>query len=173
LDSNNSDAYIVLSYLFIMKKNLNEAFTAAEKAISLNPNSADAYVQLGSTYYWSGRFTEAMGYVKKAIRLNPMPPGYYFLRLGSIYLALERYEEALDIYKKTVEIAPTYLYAYVHLAITYISMGRENEARAAALKVLNNDPDFSVNAFEKVIPFKDRERTKRFCGAARKAGLPD
>ncbi len=173
LDDNNPDAYIVLSYLFIMKKHLEEAINAAKKAISLNPNSADAYEQLGSTYYWSGRFTEALDYVKKAIRLNPMPPGYYFLRLGSIYLALERYEEALEIYKKTVEIAPTYLYAYVHLAITYISMGRENEARTAASKVLNIDPDFSVNAFEKMIPFNNRERTKRFCGAARKAGLPD
>ena len=156
-----------------MKKHLEEAVNAAKKAITLNPNSADAYEQLGSTYYWTGRFTEALDYVKKAIRLNPMPPSYYFLRLGSIYFALERYEEALDIYKKAVEIAPTYLYAYVHLAVTYINMGREHDAREAASKALSIDPDFSVNAFEKVIPFKDQERTKSFCKAARKAGLPD
>ena len=173
LDSNNSDAYIVLSYLHTMKKNLNEAITAVEKAITLNPNSADAYQQLGSTLYWSGRQEEAIDYVKKAIRLNPMPPSYYFLRLGSCYLALGRFKKALEIYKKTAEMTPTYVYAYVHLAVTYMNMGRENEARAAASKALSIDPDFSVNDFEKVFPSNDQEYTKRFCDAARKAGLPD
>jgi adenylate cyclase len=173
LDSNNSDAYIVLSYLHTMKKNHNEAITAAKKAITLNPNSADAYQQLGSTFYWSGRPEEAIDYVKKAIRLNPMPPSYYFLRLGSCYLALERFEKALKIYRKTAEMTPTYVYAHVHLAVTYINMDRENEARAAASKALSIDPNFSVDDFEKVFPSKDRKYAKRFCEAARKAGLPD
>ena len=52
-------------------------------------------------------------------------------------------------------------------------MDRENEARAAASKALSIDPDFSVDAFEKVFPSKDRGYAKRFCDAARKAGLPD
>jgi adenylate cyclase len=173
LDSSNSDAYIVLSYLHTMKKNLNEAITAVKKAITLNPNSADAYEQLGSTIYWSGRPEEAIDYVKKAIRLNPMPPSYYFLRLGSCYLALGRFEKALEIYKKTAEMTPTYVYAYVHLAVAYVNMGLENDARAAALKAVSIDPDFSVNDFEEVFPSKDRGYKKRFCDAARKAGLPD
>ena len=173
LDSTNSDAYIVLSYLFTMKKNLNEALSAAEKAITLNPNSADAYQQLGSTFYWSGRPEEAIDYVNKAIRLNPMPPSYYFLRLGSCYLATERFEKALEIYKKTAELTPSYVFVYVHLAVTYMNMGRANEAREAALKALSIDPDFSVNAFEKVFPSQDRAYAKWFCDAARKAGLPD
>ena len=54
-----------------------------------------------------------------------------------------------------------------------MNMGRENEAREAALKALSIDPDFSVNAFENVFPSKDRVYAKRFCETARKAGLPD
>jgi adenylate cyclase len=173
LDKNSSDAYIVLGYLQAMKRNHVEAIAASKKAITLNPNSADAYFELGCVLYWSSRPAEAINYVKKAIRLNPMPPTLYIHRLGLCYLDLDRFEEALKYFKKTIEISPDFLWAHFGLAVTYIYMGREREAREAASKVLSIDPDFSVNAVEKASPNKDRERVKRRCDAARKAGLPD
>jgi adenylate cyclase len=173
LDKNNSYAYIVLGYLLAMRRNHEEAIAASKKAITLNPNSADAYFELGCVLYWSSRPSEAINYVKKAIRLNPMPPTLYIHRLGLCYLNLDRYEEALKYFKKTIEISPDFLWAHFNLAITYIYLGREREARKAALKVLSIDPDFSVNTVEKTSPNVDRERVKRNCEAARKAGLPD
>jgi adenylate cyclase len=173
LDKNNSDAYIVLGYLLAMKRNHEEAIAAAKKAITLNPNSAEAYFELGCTLYWSSRSEEAINYVQKAIRLNPMPPTLYIHRLGLCYLDLDRFEKALKYFKKVIEISPDFLWAHFNLAVTYINMGRESDARAAALKVLSIDPDFSVNAVEKASPNKDRERVRRRCEAARKAGLPD
>ena len=173
LDKNNSDAYIVLGYLQAMKRNHEEAIAAGKKAIALNPNSAEAYHELGCALYWSSKPAEAINYVKKAIRLNPMPPALYIHRLGLCYLDLDRFEEALKYFRKTIEISPDFLWAHVGLAITYINMGLEREARAAALKVLSLDPDFSVDAVEKASPSKDRERAKRRYEAARKAGLPD
>jgi adenylate cyclase len=173
LDNNNPDAHIVLSYLLTMKRDHEEAIVAAKKAITLNSNSANAYFALGSAFYWSVRPAEAIKYVKKAIRLNPMPPSSYFLRLGQCYLDLERFEEALKFFKKNAEITPTSVYAYLNLAVTYIVLGREHEARAAASKVLSIDPDFSVNAVRKASPNKDRDGMEPFYEAARKAGLPD
>jgi adenylate cyclase len=173
LDNDNSDAYIVMSYLLTMKRQHEEAIVAAKQAIALNPNSADAYYILGIAYYWSGRATEAIDYIKKAIRLNPMPASLYYTMLGHCYFDLERFKDALEFYKKTAEISPSSVYAHLGLAVTYIRMGRENEARAAASKVLSIDPDFSVNAIEKASPSKDRDGVNRYCEAARKAGLPD
>ena len=173
LDNNNSDAYIVMSYLLMMKRHHEEAIAAAKQAIAFNPNSADAYYVLGSAFYWSGRTTEAIDYIKKAIRLNPMPASFYYATLGHCYFYLERFKEALEFYKKNAEIAPGSVYAHLGLAVTYIRMGREQEARAAASKVLSIDPDFSVNAIEKASPRKDRKGLNRYCEAARKAGLPD
>ncbi len=173
LDNNNSYAYVILSYLQTMRRHHEEAIAAAKKAITLNPNAADAYSTLGNAFYWSGRTTEAIGYFKKAIRLNPMPPSVYYLMLGHCYRRLERFEEALEFYKKAVEIAPNSIYAHLGLAVTYINIGWEHKARAAASKVLSIDPGFSVNASEKASPSKDREDVKRFFEAARKAGLPD
>jgi adenylate cyclase len=173
LDNNNSDAYIVLSYLFTMKRDHEKAVAAAKQAITLNPSSADAYLGLGIAFYFSNKPKEAIDYLKKAIRLNPMPPSDYYLFLGHCYRGLERYAEALEFYKKAAEIAPGNLYANLGLAVTYIEMGREHDAREAASKVLSIDPDFSINADRKANPHKNRDSVKRFYEAARKAGLPD
>jgi adenylate cyclase len=173
LDKNNSDAYIVLGYLFTMKRDHEKAIAAAKQAITLNPSSADAYLGLGSALYFSNKPKEAIDYLKKGIRLNPMPSSDYYLFLGHCYLGFKRFTEALEYYKKAAEIAPGNLYAHLGLAVTYINMGREHEAREAALKVLSIDPDFSINADRKASPNKNRDAVKRFYEAARKAGLPD
>jgi adenylate cyclase len=173
LDNNNSDAFIVLSLLNTLKRDHDEAIAAAKQAITLNPSAADAYFGLGSAFFWASKPAEAIEYLKKAIRLNPMPPSYYFLILGHCYRGLERFEEALGFYEKAVEVAPNSVFAHLGFAVTYIYMGREQEARTSALKVLRIDPDFSVNAIKKASPSKDRKGLKRFYEAARKAGLPD
>jgi adenylate cyclase len=173
LDNNNSDAYSVLSVLLIMKRDHEEAIAAAKQAITLNPSAADAYLGLGFAFFYSNKPKEAIDYLKKAIRLNPMPPSDYYLILGHCYRVLERFAEALEVYKKAVEIAPSNIYAHLGLAVIYISMGRDHEARAAASKVLRIDPDFSLNALIKADPYKDPDSVKRFYEAARKAGLPD
>jgi adenylate cyclase len=173
LDNNNSDAYIVLSYLLIMKKDHEEAIAAAKQAITLNPSAADAYFGLGIAFFFSSKPKEALDYLKKAIRLNPMPPSDYYLILGHCYRSLERFAEALEVYKKAVEIAPGNIYAHLGLAVLYIFMGRDHEARAAASQVLSIDPDFSSNAVRKASPHKDRDGEESYYEAARKAGLPD
>ena len=173
LDSNNSDAYIVLSYLLIMKRDHEKAIAAAKQAIRLNPSAADAYFGLGIAFFFSSKPKEALDYLKKATRLNPMPPSDYYLILGHCYRGLERFAEALEVYKKAVEIAPSNVYAHLGLAVLYISMGRDHEARAAASQVLSIDPDFSLDAVKKASPNKDRDGEESYYRAARKAGLPD
>jgi len=173
LDNENSDAYIVLSYLLIMKRDHEEAIAAAKKAIALNPSAADAYLGLGHALFFSGKPKEALDYLKKAIRLNPMPPSDYYLFIGHCYRSLERFTEALEAYKKAVEIGPSNIYAHLGLAVLYNFMGRDHEARAAASNVLRIDPDFSLNAIRTASPHKDRDGEESYYEAARKAGLPE
>ncbi len=173
LDNNNSDAYIVLSVLLIMKKDHEESIAAAKKAITLNPSAADAYFGLGHVLFFSSKPKEALDYLKKAIRLNPIPPSDYYLFIGHCYRSLKRFTEALEAYKKAVEIGPNNIYAHLGLAVLYIFMGSDHEARVAASKVLRIDPDFSLNAIRKASPNKDRDGEESYYEAARKAGLPE
>jgi TolB-like protein/class 3 adenylate cyclase/Flp pilus assembly protein TadD len=171
LDNNHPDAYLILSYLYSMKKQHEQAIAAAGRAITLNPNSADAYAQLGIALSWSDRQLEAIDFIKKAIRLNPMPPSYYFVNLGSPYFDLGMYEKALESFMKARQIDPTNILAHLCLAGTYSIMGREKEARVEASEVLRIDPNYSLRNVEKTLPHKNRAHVKRFIEAARKAGL--
>jgi adenylate cyclase len=173
LGKNDSDVYILLSYLFTMKREHEQAIAAAKHAISLSPNAADAYFVLGNALYLSGRSEEAIVFINKGIRLNPMPPTYYYLWLGFCYLDLAKSEEALKFFKKSAEIAPSSVWAHFGLAVTYAYMGRNHDAQTAALKVLSIDPNFSISDWEKANPSRDRESIERLCEAARKAGIPD
>jgi adenylate cyclase len=50
-------------------------------------------------------------------------------------------------------------------------LGREEEARASAEEVLRIDPDFSVDRYAKIIPFKNRGKLKELIASYRMAGL--
>jgi len=173
LDENNSDAHGLASYLFTMRKEHEKALKEAKRAITLNPNNADAYDTLAWILIISGRPVKAIEFSKKAIRLNPIPPAYYPYHLAWAYRDSRQYEKAIKIYNKCLECQPDFFKAYVHLAATYTFLGREEEAKAAALEVLNLDPDFSLEGYSDRIPYKNQSDSERFLKALRKAGLPE
>jgi len=57
------------------------------------------------------------------------------------------------------------------MVITYNMMGREKDARAEAEEVLRINPEFSVDSFSKISPWKDQSLTDKYMDALRKAGL--
>ena len=42
---------------------------------------------------------------------------------------------------------------YIHMAISYMRLGREEEARAAAAELLRINPKFSLEGYAKTLPF--------------------
>ena len=171
LDDNNSDAHILISFIFLTRKEHGKAIAEAKRAIALNPNSSDAYNMLGLALFYSGRPVESIGFLKKAIRLNPFPRSIYLFNLGNAYSAARQYEEAIEAFKKSIKRQSNNIFAYVGLTGTYSLMGREKESHEAALEVLKIDPEFSLKKFAKTVPSKDQDRLKRYIEALRKAGL--
>jgi adenylate cyclase len=64
LEKDNSDAYLVLGHLHLMKKEHDEAIAAAERSVVLNPNGADAYTNLGLILALAGRPEEGVEFVE-------------------------------------------------------------------------------------------------------------
>jgi adenylate cyclase len=171
LDNNNSDAYLVLSDIYLLKRQHEQAIAAAERAVGLNPNGADAYCQLANITHQSGRPVEAINLLKKAMQLNPFPPSYYLMFLGSAYSSVRQYEEAIDALKKAIHLEPNNLFAHVILAATFIKVEREEEAHNQAAEVLRIDPKFSLDYYEKIMPDINRTYVKDHIASLRKAGL--
>jgi adenylate cyclase len=109
--------------------------------------------------------------MEQAIRVDPFPSGIALRNLGIAYKNVGRYEESVKHLKKALELSPNDLFAHLHLAITCIKLGRNEEAKAEAAEVLRIHPKFSLDYFAKVNPLKCQSVLDDHIACLRKAGL--
>jgi adenylate cyclase len=159
-----------LSWLYATNRQYEKAIAASERAISLNPNSAESNMRLGLVLSYAGKAEEGIPYMQNALRMNPFPSPNYFLDSASIYRESGHYEKAIEAAKKALQSEPNSYLPYVILAISYIRLGREEEARAAAAEVRRINPKFSLGRFAKVAPYT-QPSVERMIEDLRKAGL--
>jgi adenylate cyclase len=171
LDDSLDYAHSLLSGIYLLKRQYGKAIAEVERAVALNPNGADHHLGLGGLLSCLGRPKEGIPLLKKAIRLNPFPSSWYFYLLGRAYFMTGQYEEAIATYENATRGDPDYLLAHVGLAATYGLSGRKEEAHSAAAEVLRINPKFSLEDFEKTLPYKNQADKEFFIDALRKAGL--
>jgi TolB-like protein/class 3 adenylate cyclase/rhodanese-related sulfurtransferase len=134
-------AYQVSSRLFKHEGKTEEALTAAESAIDLDPNNAAGYAALARIYTQNDRLLEGLDAIKAAIRLDPEGDirGAYSYRLGEIYFHLEQFEESAEVFEKYTEVLrPGDEWGVLFLASVYGHLGRIEEAQSA-LEKFNNE----------------------------------
>jgi adenylate cyclase len=171
LDDTLAEAHAILSHLYTQKREYDKSIAEGERAVVLNPSGATAIAFYAVSLQFACRPEEAIPLFQKAIRLNPHGPIFYYRNLGSVLWMTGRYEEAVSALKKVVQRSPNHITVHLHLAATYIMMGREKEAHDEAAEVLRIDPNFSLDRFAKVFPYKDQSVTDNLINACRKAGL--
>ena len=170
LDDSNAAAYSVLGQVYAMKRQYDQAIAECERAVSLDPNSAENLMRLGTVLNYAGRAGEAIPYLQNAIRLNPLPTANYFVQLAFAYRESREYEKAIEAAKKALQREPNTQSPYIHMTISYIRLGREEEARASAAEILRINPRFSLERYAKILPFS-QPVADRVVEDLRKAGL--
>jgi adenylate cyclase len=119
----------------------------------------------------AGRPAEAIPLYKKAIRLNPNTPSHHYYNLSAALWMMGRYKEALEAAEESRKINPDEMVSHIMLAVTYIELGRDEDARAAAAEVLRIHPNFTTEWMAKMLPWKNKEDVNRLMEDLRKAGL--
>ncbi len=173
LDESDPFAHAIMGYIYLLMRKFEKAIASGKRSVELDPNGALVHDLLGSTLSYAGRPDEAIAQIKQAIRLNPFPPYYYYFHLGRSYRQKGQYENALTEYKKALQRAPDFFGLHATLAVTYILLGREEEARASAAKALELNPNFSVTVASKTSKYKNQAHVKLLRDAMRKAGFPE
>jgi adenylate cyclase len=173
LDDSLAIAHIALGFFSLYARQYEIAAAEAKRALELQPNSADVINGYAVITSFLGRPKEAIPFFNQALRLNPKPPSSYLHFIAMAFRDSGQYEMAIVQAKRATEKEPNNLIANVVLTSSYSLAGRDEQARAAAKKILKIAPKFSVARWQKRSAFKNKTTVKRYCDALRKAGLPD
>ena len=125
------------------------AFAALEAALAVSPSSALTYI-LGSVIFaLSGEAERAIDWAERGLRLSPLDPwrSSALLALSVANFHRGRYEEAATAGRKSVQSSPGFSIPHVALAASLAKLGRIEEARAAAARVLELQPVFRYSRF--------------------------
>ena len=126
----------------------------------------------GQVYRIAGLPEEAVRSFERAIRMSPVDPRLHrsFSGMGLAFIELRRFDEAIVAGKKARRQNPSYPAAYRCLASAFAHLGRDAEAREAAARLLEVDPDFTISAW---IARGGQSNAKLLIEGLRKAGLPE
>lgn len=160
VNENSPEALFKLANGYYEAGKLDDAVTAYQKAIQLNPAYDAAYANLGAVYYAQQKLTQAEEAYAKANALSPGDADIIY-NLGAIYLQQAvstatgvpdqaKLDQALVQIKKAIELKPQLAEPYYGLGVAYQLTSDNEEAIKAFEQFLKldsgSDPQATDNA---------------------------
>jgi len=119
-----------------------EAITAYDQAIALEPKNARAWGGKGVALNQLGNYTEANEVLDEAVAISPAYAKAWYEKGNALY-GLGRYDEAITAYDKALEISPEYAYlTYYGKANALSGMGNYTGAIPLYDKALSLEPRY-------------------------------
>jgi adenylate cyclase len=172
-DRSSPQAYWALGYVYLFRKQYDEAAEAAKQAVALSPNYADGYGLLAFINNFQGHAEDAIRYIRKAMALNPYYTYEYPWNLGRAYYMLGRYPEAIEALQDAIEHNEGVLYPRLFLAASYVRLGQQDDAEWEIEQVEITNPDTTLTHLANTFPIKNEDEMNTFLEDLRKAGLPE
>ncbi|UCH21223.1 MAG: tetratricopeptide repeat protein, partial [Deltaproteobacteria bacterium] len=166
-------AYQVATEWHIVRAEHDEAITAAQRAIALDPNDPRSHLAMGLALIFAGRHREAVVSIKRAMRLDP----FYGVTIGNFnlcmaYFHMEQFEEAATLCEKALTHNPENFLPLWYLGAAYGHLGREQEAKAALAKLREKEPRRSrLRSLGGDLKLKNPSDVDLFVDGWRKAGM--
>ena len=178
-DPDNPVGLRLMSRLQSRKGNHQEAIALGKRAAERNPSNAAAYAGLAFTYLLIRQPEAALQAINKTMRLAPYPPNFYHWFAGLANEWSGRHEAAVSEYKKMVAKAsggPLLRRGLELLILSYMKMGEEDQAKAAAEKLIKAFPGYTISEYVRAMKnfaFKDFDWLEENVEILRKMGLPE
>jgi adenylate cyclase len=150
------------------------ASEAFEAAVALSPSSAFTYIMGGIVRAWAGEAERAIEWAEKGLRLSPFDPFAYGAWHGVAIARFRQggYEDAADAARKAIQRNPGFSYPRTILAAALVKLGRIDEAKMEAVRVLALQPGFSIAEYC-AVNNPAPEIAAPMTEALRAAGLPE
>ncbi len=152
----------------------DEAARAVERALELSPSLIAAQYSAAYLRLAMCDSDASLAHWERCARLSPLDPYtvMFDVGMGGAHMLAGRYEQALAAAQRVVRETPTYAAGHRLLVANLGFLGRMDEARVAAKRMLELIPAFTVFKYQSVAPYRDAEFRKRSAAIYRAAGVP-
>jgi tetratricopeptide (TPR) repeat protein len=123
-----SDAYSEYTLALLALGKADEALTAANKAVELNPKSFIALEAQSRVFLKKNELEKSGNAAKMAIEVNPYHVPAYLI-IGDVYLTAGQNPEAAVNYKRAAELYPSSLEAHRALLNVYKKLAQNDEVK--------------------------------------------
>ncbi|MFO7556291.1 MAG: tetratricopeptide repeat protein [Desulfobacterales bacterium] len=138
-----------LGLAYKAKKQLDLAIQHFEKALEIKPDYAPAMNNLGTAYLDKQEWDTAIEYFKKVEKnLLYATPHLPLANLGWAYYNKKEYSIAERYYLEALDLEPRLINAMRGLSLTYIAMGRIEEAVKILERAVKDYPEFAQLYFD-------------------------
>lgn len=147
-----------------------------DRALEACPNSSLAWVLSAANLAYLGRGEEAVRHAEQGLQLSPFDQGrgYHYSFLAIAHYANGSFEDSLRWARLSVGENPLYTSVRRSVIVALAGLGRLEEARAEAARLLELEPDFRLGAYERVrLPYEQVALRQRCMEHLRIAGLPE
>ncbi|MBV7522148.1 adenylate/guanylate cyclase domain-containing protein [Ensifer sp. ENS12] len=155
------------AWLLTLKRDHDGAVAAMNRALAAAPYNAFTLTDAGSIFLQAGQTEKALELTDAAAARDPGLSWFFNYVRGFIYIVLGKNEEAVEALKAT-EFAD----APLQLAIAYMRLGRDADARAAVAKMLKSAPTATIESWRQTWNFRDPSILDEAAADLARAGLP-
>jgi DNA-binding SARP family transcriptional activator/TolB-like protein len=154
---------------------LREAAALHERALSLNPNLAMAWALSAITYAYMGEPEEAERRNNRYKRLSPFDPHAFVFDgfFAVIHLLKGDYESAVVTGRAVTQMNPWLTASFKAYLAALGHLGRTREADLARRRLLEIEPDFTIERFLATSPLERESDRARYAEGLRLAGVPE
>ncbi|MDK3075269.1 tetratricopeptide repeat protein [Sedimentitalea sp. JM2-8] len=152
------------------------ALTYLDRARQANPSSSTAWLLSSVTLSSLGRAEEGIAAAERALRLSPFDPRLfqYYVFLGIVHYDAGDYQSAVKWLSMGLAENPRYTSGLRALAVAQEALGEHAAASAAAGRLLELEPGFSLALYRGAHRlYSDPEKADLFFERLQRAGVPE
>jgi adenylate cyclase len=170
LDEHDPKTHLALGIAHLFSRHHDRAVHHLERAMTLNPNDDLIAVEHGRLLMYLDRPEDGLVRVREAMRLNPYHPNWYWNLEGRCLQSAGQYDEAITAFEH-IDVPQFWVEAY--LAACHAMCGHDDRAADHLSRLRAMRPDFRLNVFRKMLPYRNETSLQRLLETFRAVGIED